>query len=391
MTLQTKFRNIERYLNTRFYERTDVVEAIQYAHLVSQHVLALGPVGTAKSALEREAVELYGLDVFATQLHLLSQREEIEGPLDMKVFESTGEWKRRIAKYLPNRRAAILEEIDKAGPAIYGTLLTMLNERRYMDGDDEIVIPLIVAMGNLNAMPDDPTGALWDRWLLRVFVKYIESPSNFLSMVRGEHVNTPRPDALTLDELLTAQREVETVNLPDALAVKVFNVKQQLFAEGIVPSDRRWRQSAAVIKASAWLDGRSAATDDDLLALRHTLWLVPENIDTVDRIIQQYANPKGQKVMEIGQAIDAIAADLTKSWPERSEQTKWALTAKTSLNGYYVKLRDFDGQVTGRAEERRRHLMDRIPEVGAQIMIVSGLVMDRDTAEEAMRKDLAKL
>lgn len=392
MTLQDKFRAIDRYMNTVTYERNDLIEGVIYATLIKQHVLALGPVGTAKSLTERTIVELLGCDpVYANQLHLLAQREEIEGPLDMKVFEATGEWKRRIAGYLPTAKVCILEEIDKAGPAIFGTLLTMLNERVYRDGDTEIHIPLITAMGNLNAMPDDPTGALWDRWLIRVFVRYIESPANFLSLLTGEHVNTQPPAAITFAELQQAQEEVIKVALPADVAMKMHAIKGQLQAEGIAPSDRRWRQSAEIVKASAWLDGRSQVTDDDLQALRHTLWLVPENIDTVNRIIQQYANPKALEVMEIGQKIEAIAADMNKSWEQRADQARWAVASKTALQKYWVSLRGYEGQVSGRAEERRQHLMDRIPEVGAQIMIVANIMSDRETAEESMRKELSKL
>jgi MoxR-like ATPase len=390
MTLQQQFRDIEDYLNRKYYERPDAIEGLIYAILTRQHFLFLGPVGTAKSALARELFALFGARTYANQLHLLSQMEELFGPIDMKQYEPSGECVRQIDGFLPACDMAVLEEIDKAGPAIFGTMLTVLNERKYKHGGTEIDVPLTTAVGNLNALPDDPTGALWDRWLVRCQAQYLTSPAHFLSMMRGEHLAHVPPKALRMRDLQAAIGQVRAVAIPDDVLSRTWDIKQQLRSAGITPSDRRWEWSRGVIKAAAWMDDRQAATVDDLTALRHTLWLMPEQIETVHSLVLQFSNPRARRILEIGQALDEIAASLARhDWPDRAMQHRWAISSRGALTAHYKEMRSFAPDVSGRLGERLQLQMDRIPDLGAQIMVASNLVGSPEAADAAIRTELA--
>jgi hypothetical protein len=174
--------------------------------------------------------------------------------------------------------------------------------------------------------------------------------------------------------------------------MKVWDIKQQLRAGGIVPSDRRWAWSADVVKAAAWLDERVTVTPDDLVVLRHTLWLMPEQIETVNNIILQFSNPKAKRILEIGQSIEEIAATLANlNFQDKAAQSRWAITSRGALTGYYKELKTMQGKVGGRAGERLVNQMDRIPQIGAQIMLASNLVVNREAAETAIKMELAAL
>lgn len=54
----SKLEEIKMALNAKFYEREAEVEAILIALLSRQHILMVGPSGTAKSALATELSEM---------------------------------------------------------------------------------------------------------------------------------------------------------------------------------------------------------------------------------------------------------------------------------------------------------------------------------------------
>jgi hypothetical protein len=67
---------------------------------------------------------------------------------------------------------------------------------------------------------------------------------------------------------------------------------------GAQVSDRRWRKSLALVRATAHLDGRTVAGPDDLSVLEHVLWREPSERSAVSRMVQTVINPNAAKAVE---------------------------------------------------------------------------------------------
>jgi len=182
-----KLNNIIKELKSDFYERDEVVEGSVCALLTSNHMLILGPPGTAKSQLSNELCSrITGTQYFHWLLTKFTTPEEIFGSVSLKGLEND-EYRRITTHKFPEAHIAFLDEIFKASSSILNSLLTAVNERIFFNGTSKYEIPLISLFGASNELPadDDELDALYDRFMLRYAVGYIKEDFRFLKMVQG--------------------------------------------------------------------------------------------------------------------------------------------------------------------------------------------------------------
>ena len=70
-------------------------------------------------------------------------------------------------------------------PAIQNTLLTVINEKLFRNGDKEISLPLKLLIAASNELPTQGEGleALWDRFIIRIECSNIKQERNFFAML----------------------------------------------------------------------------------------------------------------------------------------------------------------------------------------------------------------
>lgn len=286
----TKLKEIQSYLNNKFIEREGEVEALLVALLSRQHLLLIGPAGTGKSALSTELSKIIdGSNYFQWLLTRFSTPEELFGVLSLKDLEQ-GVYKRNVADKMPVANMAFLDEIFKANSAILNSLLTIINERIYFNNGTPLKVPLMSVVGASNEYPEEGEGleALFDRFLLRFEVNYVEDNNNFISMLKNKGQATVAP-TMKLSELEGLQFAVDMVQIPDEIYQNLSFIRQDLKDEGIVPSDRRFKQSLSILQAKAFLDGRNSVDIKDMLILKNSLWETADQKEKTLEIVYKYS------------------------------------------------------------------------------------------------------
>ncbi|MCI0664929.1 MAG: AAA family ATPase, partial [Acidobacteria bacterium] len=153
-----KLQVIEHELTATLIERDEVIRASLVALLARQHLVVLGPPGTAKSALVTSLAERIspqngaGLRSFAYLMTRFTTPEELFGPVSVSGLKRD-EYRRITAGKLVEAELVFLDEIFKASSAILNALLKIANERVFHNGDQEMYVPLISLFGASNEMP----------------------------------------------------------------------------------------------------------------------------------------------------------------------------------------------------------------------------------------------
>ena len=289
--LQDKFLQIETVLNTELVERELEIRAMLQAVIAKQHIFLLGEPGIAKSYLiNRFGQYLDGAKHFDILLTRFTAPEEVIGPYSLPALKE-GRFVRVTDGYLPTADIAFIDEIFKANSAILNSLLQAINERVYRHGTQTIDIPLSTVFCASNELPQDESlNALYDRLLIRLEVKDVQDSSAFMKML------TTRPDPkpekiLTWEEVVFAQEEAKTTNIPDVVIQALTDIRERLHDVNIRPTPRRFQQALSIVRAAAWLDGELEADTEHLMPLQHVLWDDPEQRHQVADIIAKAANP----------------------------------------------------------------------------------------------------
>ena len=287
-------------------DREILVDLVALAAVAGEHLLVLGPPGTAKSQAVRRVARSLGGRYFEYLLGRFTEPSELVGPIDLRRLRD-GVIETQTAGMLPEAEIAFLDEVFLGSTAILNTLLSLLNERTFRRGSTAISVPLRVCVGAANHLPDDETlAAFADRFLLRCFVAPV-GDSQLEDLLEGgwqvDRDQEAHPASITdLDVLAAAARAADLAVIRPRLAEAV----RALRAAGITLTDRRVVKLQRLIAAAAALDGRSNASDADL-------WPIVYAVPTADAQAQAREVLRPLLSASANSALAAAAAEASLS------------------------------------------------------------------------------
>jgi MoxR-like ATPase len=279
--------------------RDEQARCLLLAALCGEHVLLIGPPGTAKSELARRLRTLVGGRYFERLLTRFTVPEELFGPLSLAALDE-GRYLREVDGYLPTATVAFLDEVFKANSAILNALLTLLNERSFDQGAHRMPVPLATLVAASNEVPgDESLRAFLDRFLFRCAVAPVAGEA-FEALLRsgdppaGAHDGAgarswvarageaaSSAPALPAGLLRRLGAAAERVALPASIVTALGELRAVLAESAIEVSDRRWVQTVRALRVAAATRGRHAVDEPDLWLLR---WLLAGDAEQASRI-----------------------------------------------------------------------------------------------------------
>ncbi|RDU71820.1 AAA family ATPase [Helicobacter brantae] len=330
-----KIRTLLCELSIGLYEREEHLKLILLSMFAGKSIFLYGPPGTAKSLIAKRASMAFSVNedknkkFFSYLMNRFSTPEEIFGPIDIAKLKQN-QLKRNTSGYLPTAYFCFLDEIWKSSPAILNTLLTIINERTYQDGNDNIKVPLkgIVCASNEFPKADQGLEALYDRMLVRLCVYPMRERENFEKLLRKKQEEKLKiSDTFSiqeLEEIATLSQEVDfSKEALDTLHFIKIRLQEGRGDEnensgGIYVSDRRWGQMAELVKTSVFLSGREEIIPSDLLLLKHCLWGKLEDRENIEKIfeeaLQNFAPAKENEYVQVRKEYLNFKADSDKTF-----------------------------------------------------------------------------
>jgi MoxR-like ATPase len=275
---------------------------VTLALIAREHVLLVGPPGTAKSLLCRSAGSLVaGARYCERLLSPTTAPEAIWGPISISALRAD-RYEHVTEGYAADAHILYLDEVGRASPAILDTMLHLLGpERQALVGTKQIQSPLVAAIGSANTWPED--AAMLDRWTLRASVQYLTAGQRRQLLVFNPPAIVP---IATLSDLADAHTAMKTVTWSSAAYETLDAILNDLDEAGIAVSDRRLRASDKIARASVVLRGGTTVEPMDLEVLQWVLWSVPDQAPMAAQKVVARANPIGAKLDELLSVVDEL-------------------------------------------------------------------------------------
>jgi MoxR-like ATPase len=319
-----RLREVGRHMGQRFLDKEELIRLLLVALIAGEHMLIVGPPGTAKSALVRHLARLIDARYFEYLLTRFSEPSELFGPVDIKAFRD-GIYVRRTGSMLPEAEIVFLDEIFKSNSAILNSLLGVLNERRFFTGSTTVKVPLCSLYGATNEIPNDEAlAALFDRFLIRAMSDNLDS-FHFLGLLeRGVQAEVAQasgaderlqPLVSLVDVRRVHGRMDNLLRFPDEFLARYKGLLFQIRSEGVSVSDRRAVKLLKLFAANALLDGRDVVNDGDFFVLKH-IWNSVDQAallrDIVAPVLERHhrEHPDERRVGAAAVDLDSVLTEL---------------------------------------------------------------------------------
>lgn len=324
-----RFKQLLGEMNRGIYEKETEISLSLLAALAGESIILLGPPGVAKSMVARQLKTAFReAQSFEYLMSRFSTPDEIFGPVSILKLKTSDTYERAVEGYLPTADVVFLDEIWKAGPAIQNTLLTVINEKIFRNGNREMHLPLKLLVAASNELPAKGEGleALWDRFVIRIESRPIKLEKNFRAMLlevkseeRGVKKQSSVAEGKANSNAITAEEYAEWTERIGKIGVKeevldaisairkslrTVNVDEAAERRNIYVSDRRWKNIVRLLRTSAFMQDREEVDICDLLPIYHCLWQEPEERDAIRNIvIRALFSPFAEKLVEMKNAL----------------------------------------------------------------------------------------
>ena len=322
MDLTDRLRALRDALSLGLVEREIPLRLSLLAALAGEHLLLLGPPGTAKSLLARRLrLAFRDATLFERLLTRFSVPEELFGPLSLKALEDD-RYERATKGFLPTAHVAFLDEIFKANSAILNALLTLLNEREFDNGTVRQRAPLVAVVAASNELPEgEELDALYDRFLLRCHVGPVsdEGFEQLLDLGPEIAITVPDPLLLSAEELSEIRSRATRIPLSAEARQLLRDARTFHRDRGIPVSDRRFRKVVGLLRVSALTGGRDEVSLWDCALLVHATWDTPEREAEVREFYASRIGLSGREGEELPRLLDALARRLEEDQASRTQ------------------------------------------------------------------------
>lgn len=261
--------------------RGDIIRQAIYAILTGEHMLLLSRTGMAKSYLATSIFNIFeGARVFTSQASKDQTPDNYFGPYNIEEFRK-GRIRHNIKGSIIEANLVFLDEFFDASDVVLRSLLSVLNERKFINGSEQIDAAVHTTIATANYMRmNEVTEAVLDRFTYKSIIPEDNNLYNHLLIDQTYTVSRGKPiepdkkiffnQILFLHDIITNKNRDIVVEVPDFIYfmknvfVTKFVSEMRKNDQNFFISPRKQAKLGDFLRASAIVNGRFTVNMDDL-------------------------------------------------------------------------------------------------------------------------------
>jgi MoxR-like ATPase len=294
-SLRSSFSRAIAGVNTVVVDREIEILLIYSGIVAGANVLLGGTPGEGKSRMVNQILKTFDVPKFDITLFQSMDSDEVIGGQRLDAM-AEGRTVRNVDGFLPTATLAFLDEIGKCPDTLRTALMSLLNERTYVNDGVRLQSPLTSVIAATNEYNCDVEGfasrfavkinvgaASFDTWMKLANQKLDEHSTN-------TRLQLDPSIAISPEKIMAANYASKTVTIPRAVLTTYF-----AFASAIRddhPIDTRLVMNGLdVLKAYTWLlEGYDAEMQQSHLnIIPHLLSAEPNRIGTISKLYEQFS------------------------------------------------------------------------------------------------------
>jgi MoxR-like ATPase len=389
--------------------RKEIIRQAIFAILTGEHMLLLSRTGMAKSYLADYIFKTFeGARIFSSQASKDQTPDNYFGPYNIEEFKK-GRIRHNIMGSIIEANLVFLDEFFDASDVVLRSLLTVLNERKFINGSEQIDTAVHTAIATANYMRmNEVTEAVLDRFTYKSIIPENTNVYNQLlidhtySMSGGKPVEPEQKiffnQVLYLYEIIKNKNRSIRIETPDFIYF-MKNVLIDKFMSEMRKSDynyflspRKIAKQGDFLRASALLNNRFQVTTDDLREMFLCLTTLNSYIsvkakdksevdlylDTFNQTMAHYKATGAFQQIELLLNIRQIFQEIRQN-PERRDAILARKSVLQSMFEFIKKLfpmKNVDDTQKLTIESLKKNMLDLTPVVEEVQELKNGIMQD---------------
>ncbi|OHD69823.1 MAG: hypothetical protein A2W19_09630 [Spirochaetes bacterium RBG_16_49_21] len=396
-------------INENVIGRREIIRQAFFAILTGEHMLLLSRTGMAKSFLTQYIFNTFeGARVFSAQASKDQTPDNYFGPYNIEEFKK-GRIRHNIKGSVIEANLVFLDELFDASDVVLRSLLTILNERKFINGSEQIDTAVHTAIATANYMRmNEVTEAVLDRFTYKSIIPENTNVYNQLlidhtyAMSGGKPVEPEKKiyfnQILYLYDIIKNRNRSIKIETPDVIyfmknvLIDKFMSEMRKIDYNYFSSPRKIAKVGDFLRASALTNNRLQVNTDDLKEMYICLCTLNSYVsvkakdkseidiyrDTFSQTMAHYTATGAIQQIELLLGIRQIFQEIRQN-PEKRDAILARKSLLQSLLEFIKKMfpaRRIEEEQKLSIESLKKNILDLNPVVEEVQELKSGIMLD---------------